>query len=197
MRLLSTPTSPYARKVRIALREKNLSCEVETVDLRDPAHAGKAQNPLGKIPVLLRNDGEAIYDSAVILQYLELFHPQPPLLPSDPAEKIRCLRLEALADGIMDATIAWVQEHRRSKDCQDPGLLKKQRDKVQDGLAFLQTQSRDWRHDSALDLGQIGAIAAIGYVDLRAPELLVPYVDLHRWYQSLRDRPSVAETAPQ
>lgn len=197
MRLLSTPTSPYARKVRIALREKNLPCEVENVDLRDPEHAGKEPNPLGKIPVLLRNDGEAIYDSAVILQYLELLHPQPPLLPSDPMEKIRCLRLEALADGIMDATIAWVQEHRRSKDCQDPGLLKKQRAKVQDGLAFLQAQSRDWSPDSPLDLGRIGVIAAIGYVDLRAPELLVPYADLHRWYQSMRDRPSVAETATQ
>lgn len=197
MRLLSTPTSPYARKVHIALREKNLPCEIEIVDLRDPEHAGKEQNPLGKIPILLCNDGEAIYDSAVILQYLELLHPQPPLLPSDPMDKVRCLRLEALADGIMDATIAWVQEHRRRKDCQDPSLLKKQRSKVQDGLAFLQTQSRDWSPDSPLDLGRIGAIAAIGYVDLRAPELLVPYADLHRWYQSLRDRPSVAETAPQ
>ena len=197
MRLYSTPTSPYARKVRIALLEKNIHCDIENVDLRDPEHAGKDQTPLGKIPVLLCNDGEAIYDSAVILHYLELFHPEPALLPADPAEKIRCLRLEALADGIMDASIAWVQEHRRSKDCQDPGLLKKQRGKVQSGLAYLQAQSRHWSTNDSdpLDLGQIAAVAAIGYVDLRAPELLVPNADLHRWYHALRDRPSIAATA--
>ncbi|MEY2341788.1 glutathione S-transferase N-terminal domain-containing protein [Acidithiobacillus sp. IBUN Pt1247-S3] len=199
MRLYSTPTSPFARKVRIALLEKNIQCDIENVNLRDPEHAGREKNPLGKIPVLVRNNGEAVYDSAVILHYLELFHPEPALLPGDPEEKIRCLRLEALADGIMDATIAWVQEHRHSKDCQDLTLIGKQRSKVQSGLAYLQEQSQRWTQssDKPLDLGQIAVIAAIGYVDLRAPEFLVPYADLHRWYQSLRDRPSVAETSPQ
>ena len=199
MRLFSTPTSPYARKVRMALLEKNISCSIENVDLRDPEHAGKEQNPLGKIPVLVRNNGEALYDSRVILQYLELFHPEPALLPAALEERIRCLRLEALADGIMDASIAWVQEHRHSKDCQDPALILKQRGKVQRGLAYLQEQCQHWspQPQRPLDLGQIAAIAAVGYVDLRAPELLLPYADLHRWTQSLRDRHSVAETIPQ
>ncbi|MCE5387255.1 MAG: glutathione S-transferase N-terminal domain-containing protein [Acidithiobacillus sp.] len=200
MRLYVTPTSPYARKVRIALMEKGLAFALEKVDLRDPEHGARQWNPLGKIPVLVTNAGEAFFDSAVILQYLETSHPQPPLLPADPMAKLSCLRLEALANGIMDATVAWVQEQRRSKDCQDPALLQKLRNKTQTALAYLEEQSRHWqapKPKEPLPLGQIGAVAAIGYVDLRAPELLVPYPDLQHWFQSLRDRPSVAQTMPE
>jgi len=199
MRLYVTPTSPYARKVRIALIEKGLPCDIEQVDLRDPEHAAKEQNPLGKVPVLVANDGTAIYDSTVILQYLELMHPQPALFPVDAKERIHALRLEALADGIMDATIAWVMEHRRSKDCQDPALLHKQAGKVQSGLAYLQEKARTWTPatEAPLPLEQIAAAAAIGYVDLRAPELLVSCADLQRWYLALRSRPSLRETTPQ
>ena len=72
MRLYATRTSPYARKVRIALLEKNIPCVLEWVDLRAADHGALEHNPLGKIPVLVRNDGSAVYDSAVIIQYLEI-----------------------------------------------------------------------------------------------------------------------------
>ncbi len=199
MRLYATATSPYARKIRIAIREKGLACEVEWVDLRAQDHPASQYNPLGKIPVLVDSAGEAIFDSTVIIQYLELLHPEPAILPADPREKLSCLRLEALADGIMDSTVAWVMEHRRNGECQDGMILEKMRSKVMTALAFLQQEIRKWpgAHDAlVLDLAQISTIAAIGYVDLRAPEFLVPYQDLHQWYQQMGHRASVAETVP-
>lgn len=199
MRLYATATSPYARKVRIAIKEKGLACEVEWVDLRDQDHPASQHNPLGKVPVLVDSAGEGIYDSTVIIQYLELFHPEPPILPTEPREKLRCLRMEALADGIMDSTVAWVMEHRRNGECQDGMILEKMRGKVLAALAFLQQDIHKWseaHNAKVLDLAQISTIAAIGYVDLRAPEFLVPYPDLHQWYQQLGHRASVAETVP-
>ncbi|MGE4531229.1 MAG: glutathione S-transferase family protein, partial [Acidithiobacillus sp.] len=97
MRLFATETSPYARKVRLALLEKNIPCAVEWVNLRTPDHAALQHNPLGKIPVLLRNDGSAVYDSAVIIQYLEVLCPEPAIIPHDPEARIEALRIEALA----------------------------------------------------------------------------------------------------
>lgn len=200
MRLFATQTSPYARKVRMVLMEKGIACDMEWVDLRASDHPALAHNPLGKVPVLLRNDGEPIYDSAVIVQFLEQFRPDPVIIPHDPEGRLRALRSEALSGGIMDATVAWVQEQRRSKDCQDQALLLRLRGKVVAGLTTLQQESAGWTHGRdlpVLPLQQIAAVAATAYVDLRAPDFLVQFPDLVAWLHSLHDRPSVAQTEPQ
>ncbi|WP_414040370.1 glutathione S-transferase N-terminal domain-containing protein [Acidithiobacillus sp. M4-SHS-6] len=200
MRLFATETSPYARKVRMALLEKNISCEVEWVNLRAPDHAALSHNPLGKIPVLLRNDGSAVYDSAVIIQYLELLRPDPAIIPRDPEARIETLRVEALASGIMDSTIAWVLEQRHTAECQNLNMLQRARSKVSTALAMLQEESKAWK-DAAnapvLSLSQIASVAAVGYVDLRAPDFLVQFPDLLAWMHSMRLRPSVSATLPQ
>ncbi len=200
MRLFATQTSPYARKVRMVLIEKGIACDVEWVDLRASDHPALAHNPLGKIPVLLRDDGEPIYDSTVIVQFLEQLRPDPALIPHDSEGRLRALRSEALAGGIMDATVAWVLEQRRSKDCQDQDLLLRLHSKVVAGLTTLQQESAAWNHGSdlpALPLDQIAAIAATGYVDLRAPDFLIQFPNLVAWLHSVHGRPSVAQTVPQ
>ncbi|MFA7657511.1 glutathione S-transferase N-terminal domain-containing protein [Acidithiobacillus thiooxidans] len=200
MRLFATETSPYARKVRIVLLEKNIPCEVEWVNLRTQDHAALAHNPLGKIPVLLRNDGSAVYDSAVIVQYLEVLRPDPAIIPKDPEARIEALRVEALASGIMDTTIAWVLEQRHAADCQDLNMLQRARGKVTTALAMLQEETRAWKDVGSapvLNLSQIATVAAVGYVDLRAPDFLVQFPDLLAWMHSMRSRPSVSATLPQ
>jgi len=198
MRLYATPTSPYARKVRIVLAEKDIPYDLEWVDLRSPDHPARTVNPLGKIPVLILNDGTPVYDSSVIVQYLDLAHPQPPVIPADPPGRLRALRGEALADGIMDSTIAWVMEQRRKSDCQDSELLARMRGKVITALSMLQAQVPQWQDKVSaehLELPEIAAIAAIAYVDLRAPEFLLGFADLMSWYQRMRHRPCIADTA--
>ncbi|WP_075322065.1 glutathione S-transferase N-terminal domain-containing protein [Acidithiobacillus albertensis] len=200
MRLFATETSPYARKVRMVLLEKNIPCEVEWVNLRTQDHAALAHNPLGKIPVLLRNDGSAVYDSAVIVQYLEVLRPDPAIIPKDPEARIEALRVEALASGIMDTTIAWVLEQRHAADCQDLNMLQRARGKVTTALAMLQEETRAWKDVGSapvLNLSQIATVAAVGYVDLRAPDFLVQFPDLLAWMHSMRLRPSVSATLPQ
>ncbi|MGC9205948.1 glutathione S-transferase N-terminal domain-containing protein [Acidithiobacillus sp.] len=200
MRLFATETSPYARKVRMVLLEKNIPCEVEWVNLRTQDHAALTHNPLGKIPVLLRNDGSAVYDSAVIVQYLEVLRPDPAIIPKDPEARIEALRVEALASGIMDTTIAWVLEQRHAADCQDLNMLQRARGKVTTALAMLQEETRAWKDVGSapvLNLSQIATVAAVGYVDLRAPDFLVQFPDLLAWMHSMRLRPSVSATLPQ
>lgn len=200
MRLFATKTSPYARKVRIALLEKGLPFDAEWVDLRAPDHPALEHNPLGKIPVLLPPEREPLFDSSVILQYLDHVKPEPRLLPAEGEARIAMLRTEALADGLMDATVAWVQEQRRPKECQDQGLLVRLKGKIDRALGALETLCKDGRLSTSRGLFQLDAIAvlaALGYVDLRAPQFLVAHPALGAFALALRDRPSVRETVPE
>ncbi|AEM48941.1 Glutathione S-transferase domain-containing protein [Acidithiobacillus ferrivorans SS3] len=200
MRLYATQTSPYARKVRIALLEKNIPCALEWVDLRATDHGALEHNPLGKIPVLVRDDGAAVYDSAVIIQYLEILRPEPAIIPHDPEARIAALRIEALASGIMDSTVAWVLEQRHSNDCQDLDMLQRARGKIVAALAVLQEETCGWKDVAAapvLNLAQIATIAAVGYVDLRAPDFLLQFPELTTWMHALRQRPGISATVPQ
>jgi glutathione S-transferase len=112
MKLLSATPSPFARKVRIALHEKKipfeLICEVPwTADANAPRY-----NPLGKIPVLIPDDGEPVYESSFILEYLDVMHPEIPMLPPDPRQRLQARRLEVLADGACDAIVASPERKR-------------------------------------------------------------------------------------
>ncbi len=165
--LRSSPASPFARKVRIAAAILGLSerIEVAAADTGDPADSLRRQNPLGKIPALIGEDGEAIFDSRVILEYLDWLAGAGALIPSDPAARFKVLTLQALADGIMDAAILQVYEQRfREPALRSAKWLDYQADKAARALASLEPSPPE---ASARDAGAIALACALGYLDLR------------------------------
>ena len=136
-KLIVSLTSPYARKVRIAAIEKKIDFEM-VVDVPWNEDTGVTRlNPLGKVPVWLTKEDEAIYDSRVIAEYLEILA-QPKLIPTQPMDYIKIKRLEALADGVMDASLAlFVERRKRPLELQHPWWIDRQFGKVHRGLQQL------------------------------------------------------------
>ncbi|MGE0061788.1 MAG: glutathione S-transferase N-terminal domain-containing protein [Xanthobacteraceae bacterium] len=120
MILRSAPPSPFARKVRMAILMLGLAdrVEIKPVDLNDPADPLRRENPLGKIPALVLDDGTTFYDSRVIVEYLDHLAGGDKLFPRDPAARFAQLRLQALCDGLLDAGVLIVYEGRyRRRRC--------------------------------------------------------------------------------
>jgi glutathione S-transferase len=169
MILRSSPASPFARKVRIAIALLGFDADVkiEAADPTDAADSVRKQNPVGKIPVLIDEDGAAYYDSRVILDYLDDRAGGGKIVPRDGKERLAALRLQALCDGILDASILTVYESRwRKPETHDQKWLDHQAGKVARGLAVLEAAP------PALDgglphIGQIAAACVCGYRDLR------------------------------
>jgi glutathione S-transferase len=167
MILRSSPPSPFGRKVKLALGILGLEKDV-TIDKADPTDANdtiRKQNPLGKIPALIIEDGTVLYDSPVILDYLDQRAGGGKIIPRDPAARIAALTLQALCDGILDAGILLVYEGRwRPAEKHEPKWIDHQRGKVQRALAVLEAAP------PKLDVPDVGAITlacALGYGDLR------------------------------
>jgi glutathione S-transferase len=201
MRLLLSPTSPFARKVHAVLLEKGLP--FETVYLTPADATVSAANPLGKIPALLRDDDSALYDSAlydsaVIVQYLEAIAPTPAVFPADPLARIEVLRWEALCDGVCDATVLRMVEGRRVSEKQEPKWIAHQEGKMRAGLVAIEAElgGRTYAVGGAFSLADIAIVMTVGYITLRAPELLAPHDALVRWAATHAERPSLAMTAP-
>jgi len=168
MILRSTPASPFGRKVRIAASVLGLDPEItiEAADTNDPGDSLRRQNPLGKIPSLLDEDGNAYFDSRVILDYLDHRAGGGRIVPADPAARFAALRLQALADGMTDASILIVYETRwRPAEKHEAKWLDHQAGKVARGLAAL-----DQAPPAANAMPTVGDIAlacALGYRDFR------------------------------
>lgn len=141
MKLLYSLTSPYARKVRVVAAEKRIEVEMVKVVLSDPDCPVIHHNPLGKIPVLILDDGEALFDSRVIVEFLDNRTPVARLIPQDHSAKVWVRRWEALADGVCDAAIAAMQESRRAENMRDQAIIEKQMGKVHRGCGSL---TRNW-----------------------------------------------------
>lgn len=172
MKLITATPSPFARKVRVALIEKRLPFE-EIVDTPwNPEAVAPAHNPLGKIPVLILDDGREIYDSRVIVGYLETLEAPPALIPSDPAARVEVRQIEALADGVSDAVMLTVLEQNRRAGLQSGDWLARQRRKIEQGTAELARLlgGRAQFVGDGFTLADIAAGAALGYLDLRLPE---------------------------
>ena len=137
MKLLYSLSSPYARKVRIVAAEKRIEIEMSAVVLSAPDSPVNELNPLGKVPVLVLDGGESLFDSRVIAEYLDNRTPVAHLLPQDPNQRILVKRWEALADGVCDAAVAARLESRRPEHLQDADWIAKQMGKVERGLKAL------------------------------------------------------------
>jgi glutathione S-transferase len=187
MILRSSPASPFARKVRIASNLLGLDdrIDVRGVDLNDPADSIRTQNPLGKIPALVLEDGTAYYDSRVILDYLDHLAGGGRIVPRDADARFAALRLEALCDGALDACVLIVYESRyRAAGKHEQGWIDRQAGKVARSLSMLDAAPPAL--DSAADMPNVGHIALaclLGYRDLRFdPSWRKTYPRLHAWH---------------
>ena len=168
MILRSTPASPFGRKVHIGVAVLGLTeqIKIESADPVDPNDSVRRQNPLGKIPVLVSEDGVAVYDSRVILEYLDHRAGGGHILPLDWNRRLAALRLQALSDGIMDAAILQIYEGRwRAPERHEPKWVAHQADKVARGLAALEASAPMLA--GTPDVGQISLACALGYLDFR------------------------------
>jgi glutathione S-transferase len=168
MILRSTPASPFGRKVRIAASVLGLDSEItiEAADTNDPGDSLRSQNPLGKIPSLLDEDGNAYFDSRVILDYLDHRAGGGRIVPADPAARFAALRLQALADGMTDASILTVYETRwRPAEKHEAKWLDHQAGKVARGLAALDQAPP--AANATPTVGDIALACALGYRDFR------------------------------
>jgi glutathione S-transferase len=166
MILRSSPPSPFGRKVKIAASMTGLKEKIEVVlaDTNDPADALRVQNPLGKLPVLILEDGRTLYDSRVIIEYFDWLAGGNVLIPAEPEARFASLTKAALADGILDAAILQIYEERfRAPEHREPKWTDYQADKVARALAFCEAAPPAGRRDVA----HIGLACALGYLDLR------------------------------
>ena len=162
--------SPFGRKARLAVGILGLGdkIKVESATTQDASDPLRKQNPLGKVPVLVMDDGSALYDSPVILEYLDHLAGGGKIIPKDPEAKFAALRLQALADGILDASILVVYEGRyRPAEKHEQKWLDLQNGKIQRGLAALEAAPPGL--DSPPNVGQITLACALGYRDFRFP----------------------------
>jgi len=168
MILRNTPASPFGRKVRIAISVLGLDAaiELQDTDLNDPADTIRIQNPLGKLPALILEDGTAYYDSRVILEYLDHVAGGGRIIPRKAPSRFEALRLQALCDGILDASILIVYESRyRPAEMRVQSWVDRQADKVTRALAALEAAPPVL--DPLPHVGQIALACVLGYRDLR------------------------------
>jgi glutathione S-transferase len=200
VKLLSATPSPYARKARIALHEKGLPFELVTEVPWNSDASAPRYNPLGKIPVLMLDDGECIYESRLIVEYLELKHPHPPLFPNDIDDLIAAKRLEVLADGACDAVVLTFIERQRAPAQQSRAWLQRQAGKIEaavDEVARRIDPRAEFAVGDRFGLGDIAVGCLLGYLDLRYPELAWRRHDhLRALFERLSQRASFRETVP-
>ena len=200
MKLLASPTSPYARKVRIVLAEKKIECDLIEESPWSAESCVQQYNPLGKVPVLVLDDGSTLFDSRVIVQYLDTVSPVSRLIPEAGRQRIAVKRWEAIADGICDAASAIVIERRRPAKQQSGEWIDRQSAKVELALKELASDlgERAWCNGEAYSLADIATGCALGYLDLRHADIdwRSAYPNLVRLAEKLARRPSVAETLP-
>jgi glutathione S-transferase len=184
MILRSGPASPFARKVRIAIELLDLSSKIEMapVNLDDAADSIRVQNPVGKIPVLVLEDGSAIYDSPVIVEYLDYLAGGGRVIPKEAPARFDVLRLQALCDGILDACLMLVYEGRyRPADKAVQSWVDRQNEKVSRGMKALEASPP--AITALPDVGQISVACVLGYLDLRfAGKWRDEYPKLVEWH---------------
>ena len=201
MKLIGSLTSPYVRKVRIVFLEKKVDVDLEIENVWAPDSKIAIANPLGKVPCLISDDGEAIYDSRVIAEYADALSPVSKLIPADNRERAAVKTWEALADGVLDASILTRLELTwRPADQQSSAWVDRQLGKVQHSLRQMSEKlgGNAWCHGNQMTLADVTVGCALGYLLFRFPDIKwqVQYPNLDRLYQKLLQRSSFIETEP-
>jgi glutathione S-transferase len=196
MKLLGTNTSPYVRKVRLVLLEKNIPHSYLVDAPNDPGSQVARFNPLGRIPALILDDETCVYDSPVIAEYVDTLNDHPVLIPRhDVLARMRVKRWEALADGIMDSAIVVRNERLRPAEKQEAGNITQHSTAISRALvhAAAQLGKQEWCEGVAITLADLALASALVYLDLRLPELgwRDRHGDLAAWFARMSARPSL------
>ena len=200
MKLYISAGSPFARKIRVMLLEKNAPHQVETVDLW-AANDLKQTNPVGKVPALKLDDGRVLINSPLIADYVDSRFPEPRFIPADAGGRLDVRRWEAMADATMDAAVASIYEarfHDETKRSRE--WLERQRGKLDSGFAALERMlgDRQWCVGGAMTLADIALACHIGFISARRPEFFPQqkYPGLARLWKTLEGRESFKRTVP-
>ncbi|MFZ9297915.1 MAG: glutathione S-transferase N-terminal domain-containing protein [Hylemonella sp.] len=204
MKLIGSNTSPYVRKVRIVMAEKKLDYQYTIEDVwSDQTHITDA-NPLGKVPCLIMDGGDALFDSRVIVEYLDTLSPVGKLIPAIGRERAEVKTWEALADGMLDAAILARMEAiwpHRAAEQRSQAWIDRQRRKIDDGLKAMNQGlgEKAYCFGNHMSLADIATGCLLEYLDFRFPQ--ISWRDAHpnlaRLQEKLAQRPSFIETRPQ
>ena len=202
MKLIGSLTSPYVRKVRIVLAEKDIDYEFTNDPPFNPDTRVAQTNPLGKVPALIMEDGYVLFDSRVIVEYLDDLGggDLPRLIPASGPQRLRVRRWEALADGIIDACVAIYLERKRPESQQSQEWIERQKKKIDLGLQTASSELGDksWCEGEPMTLADVALGCAFGYLDARFSEVKWrdTYPNLTRLADKLMGRQSFKLTTP-
>jgi len=202
MKLYYGTTSPYVRKVVIAAEECGLDDQIERVETfpwdKDTTYGGV--NPVGKVPALVTDDGQVLYDSPVIVEYLDTLHDGEKLIPPSGRERFEIMRIAALADGMMDAVILLYSElERRPKELQWDFWDQRMRNTMARSLGALEADAANF-DPSKPNLAQITTAVGVGWIEFRLSILGIDFRDGHpnlsNWFDAFSERPSMKGSMP-
>lgn len=200
MKLVTSLTSPYGRKARVVLLEKKIPFRLQVENPWLPDSVVPTLNPLGKVPVLVLEDGVSVFDSRVIVEYADHVSPVAHLIPAEPKSRMMVRGVEALADGVTDAAVAVYLERKRMPEQQGSDWLSLQEKTLFRGLEALSEAlgEKPWYLGNSMTLADIACGCMLGYLDLRFPEISwrTAHPNLLRLADKLAARPSFKETVP-
>ena len=200
MKLVTSLTSPYGRKVRVVLLEKKIPFKLQVENPWLPDSPVASLNPLGKVPVLVLEDGVSVFDSRVIVEYLDHVSPVAHLIPTEPKSRMAVRGVEALADGVTDAAVALYLEKKRVPEQQNPDWLLLQEKTLFRGLEALSEAlgENSWFLGNGMTLADVACGCTLGYLDLRFPGIdwRTAHPNLTKLTDKLASRASFKETVP-
>jgi glutathione S-transferase len=200
MKLVTSLTSPYGRKVRVVLAEKKIPFRLQIENPWLPDSPVPSLNPLGKVPVLVLEDGVSVFDSRVIVEYLDHVSPVAHLIPSEPKSRMIVRGVEALADGVTDAAVALYLEKKRPPEQQSADWLVLQEKTLFRGLEALSEALGEtpWFLGNSMTLADVACGCMLGYLGLRFPEIdwRGAHPNLAKLADKLATRTSFQETVP-
>ena len=201
MKLIGSLASPYVRKVRVVMAEKKLDYELVLEDVWSPDSTITQSNPLGKVPCLVMEDGGAMFDSRVIVEYLDTMSPVGKLIPTQGRGRASIKCWEALADGVLDAGIAMrLERTQRPVKLQSEQWIERQLGKVRNGLKAMSVGLGDAPYctGAQLTLADVAVGCALGWLAFRFPEIVwrEDYPNLARLFDKLSERKSFKDTVP-
>jgi glutathione S-transferase len=201
MKLIGSDTSPYVRKVRVVMAEKRIDYRYEREDVWSPQTRIQQTNPLGKVPVLITDDGAAVFDSRVIVEYLDTVTPIQRLIPPSGRARVEVRCWEALGDGLLDAAIAArLEQSQRPEGQRSDAYIARHLGKVDAALDAMAKGLGDktWCAEGRYSLADVALGCALGYLDFRFPRIdwRGRHQNLARHADKLFVRPPFTETAP-